>query len=928
VAARGDGPLPGEPEVYPIEDPPPPPPPDPPLPPEERGEIPLAPAPPKAPPPAILRPKPKLQDAPLWPVPEELTGRRWLVAMTLVAMLGLYSYWLSSFYAGAHDGVDQAGYLMTARLIAGVGNVGNPDAVAVPVAPPPATAPAGAPHTAPGVKSADAKSSPAVWAGGETGYTAEHPAPQPIQTDPRFNWLRNRLSFVPSSPFEFASRMCIITEPFGPASPDLPEIPGAPATTRPARPATATRPATPGKPAEYRVFAKYPFGFPLLAAIGRDIAAAFDTHTVVYRRTSPAAPPATRPAGPPAKPATLVRAPAAGRGLDGMYLVNPVCTVLACFFAYFLFRQAVSPFVALIGVCWLACNPLVLNYANDANSHASTLFCVCAGFWGLLSFLRTRRLWRAWVGGFLLGYAATIRYSEALLLLPVAFAAVLHFRPTWRRAAGSVSLLTAWAIPVAALAFVCWISFGSPFTTGYTYCNEDTGFGWKYLSGDFGDSRVVGNWETLVTQVNRTGLFLLWPLALAGLFGMVGAAWRLGTIIALWIIPSLLLYLLYYWAPGGETATGYLRFFVTVMPGLIFAAVWILERALAALAPPDSAADSWAGLVLGTLLALFLLLVVAFYADGGPATLEGGLRTTVIGFATQAPAALWHLFTQSWTGKLAVAVTLAAIAGIWLFDRHLVPSRMGVALGAGVITALGCSINVLTILPSIENNFVRWTTFRTIVDNVREVVPPGSVIFDSENLLQQFDGVGGWKLYDNVYFSPRTLTSVKARLDNRSKPSAADDPDPISDDRSQFYVELLSTPSSASSRIAIPRSEGDIDGLRKALVDRHTAAGERVTTVTLSSPGDMPGGGTLAGRPMATDPPPAIAGYTARVLRRWRVSPAPSGPVTGGTPFSGNLPAARGGRPAARQAAAAPPPPRTTPLEGALYTLWEYVKTP
>src|SRR5205085_5977703 len=98
--------------------------------------------------------------------------------------------------------------------------------------------------------------------------------------------------------------------------------------------------------------------------------------------------------------------------LDGMYLVNPLCTVLACYFAYFLCRQLVSPFASLMGVAWLACNPLTLVYATDANSHASTLLCVCAGFWGLLSWMRLggqgKANWRGFLGGFALGYACTI----------------------------------------------------------------------------------------------------------------------------------------------------------------------------------------------------------------------------------------------------------------------------------------------------------------------------------------------------------------------------------------------------------------------------------------------------------------------------------------------------------------------------------------
>jgi hypothetical protein len=196
--------------------------------------------------------------------------------------------------------------------------------------------------------------------------------------------------------------MCILTEPFGPADP--------------------------AKPAEYRVYAKYPFGYPLLAAIGWLLFA-----------------------------------------LDGLYIINPVCTVVACYFAYFLFRQAVSPFMSVLGVIWLATNPLVMAYGNWANSHSSVLMCIVIGFWGLLSWMRTQATWRAWVGGLALGYACTIRYSEFLLVLPVVFAAAVNFRLEKKGVVGSLSLIAAWAVPVAVLAFVCWISFGAPWKTGYSY---------------------------------------------------------------------------------------------------------------------------------------------------------------------------------------------------------------------------------------------------------------------------------------------------------------------------------------------------------------------------------------------------------------------------------------------------------------------------
>src|SRR4029079_11568473 len=101
----------------------------------------------------------------------------------------------------------QPGALRTAGLIAGDADLYAPPAPAIPVHPAQARE---IPHVS-------------IWPGGSAGYVkAEHPAPNVLQLDQRWDWLRNRLVFVPESPFQFASRMCIMTEPFGPAVSDRP----------------------------------------------------------------------------------------------------------------------------------------------------------------------------------------------------------------------------------------------------------------------------------------------------------------------------------------------------------------------------------------------------------------------------------------------------------------------------------------------------------------------------------------------------------------------------------------------------------------------------------------------------------------------------------------------------------------------------------
>jgi hypothetical protein len=238
-------------------------------------------------------------------------------------------------------------------------------------------------------------------------------------------------------------------------------------------------------------------------------------------------------------------------------------------------------FTSILAVFWLSWNPLVLTYANDGNSHASELLLIVAGSWGLLSSMRNQSGWPAAIGALCLGYAGTIRYSEILLLLPVLFVVAVNLLSSSpldrRRFANATVVLIGWSIPIALLASFCWCAFGAPWRTGYSYCAEDSGFGWKYFIGDPLTHRP-GNWETLVVQLNWIGLLMLWPVGLVGMFTLIGVRWREGVFVGLWCIPPAALYLCYYWAPSGESNVGYLRFFIAVIPALILTGMWLIER--------------------------------------------------------------------------------------------------------------------------------------------------------------------------------------------------------------------------------------------------------------------------------------------------------------------------------------------------------------
>src|SRR5581483_10351664 len=80
------------------------------------------------------------------------------------------------------------------------------------------------------------------------------------------------------------------------------------------------------------------------------------------------------------------------------------------------------------------------------------------------------------------------------------------------------------------------------------------------------------------------GLFLFAPLGIAGLVLMYRGAMhgrstrRAAVFLTLWFVPGTLLYTSYYW---GENMPGlaYLRFFLTLIPPLLIAAMYLLKSA-------------------------------------------------------------------------------------------------------------------------------------------------------------------------------------------------------------------------------------------------------------------------------------------------------------------------------------------------------------
>ena len=261
------------------------------------------------------------------------------------------------------------------------------------------------------------------------------------------------------------------------------------------------------------------------------------------------------------------------------FVVNPVLAALAIVGIFLLARALVNTYAGVLAAILLATSPWHTYLGLSALSHSGAIAFAIWGMYYLWRWVEGGGRGNALAAGALTATTYTIRYSEALLALPVIAMVVWRYfqlpegaTPTernrqvarWRQEVGL--LLIGVAVAVLPLLVFQWIAFGAPWQTGYGLCGETTGFGWKWFAE---------NWWLMLTKLNTPGLWLVFPIGLAGLAYVAVHDARRATLLGLWILPPVLLYTAYYWAPQGD-GLGYLRFFVSVCPALIVCALILL----------------------------------------------------------------------------------------------------------------------------------------------------------------------------------------------------------------------------------------------------------------------------------------------------------------------------------------------------------------
>lgn len=254
-------------------------------------------------------------------------------------------------------------------------------------------------------------------------------------------------------------------------------------------------------------------------------------------------------------------------GPGGGFYATVWGAILAVAGMYLVARFWMGRFYALAAALLLALSPAVFGLALAKNSHTPSL---AFFLWGMAAFLFAahrkcsyRKLPFAFLGGMLVGYTVGIRYTDLLLILvPLAYAGFLAPK-RWRWKLLAATALGA-AVPYAALAAFHWQAYGAPWRSGYSLTSESSAFSWRFL------------WQNLQIYVPEFFTLMIGP---AGIIALL--AWRVrrrqALFWGLWLLPTFVLYLMYYWAPDGESV-GALRFLTPLLPAVILLALLSLRR--------------------------------------------------------------------------------------------------------------------------------------------------------------------------------------------------------------------------------------------------------------------------------------------------------------------------------------------------------------
>ncbi len=257
-------------------------------------------------------------------------------------------------------------------------------------------------------------------------------------------------------------------------------------------------------------------------------------------------------------------------GYKASVFINPALALLSLLGFYLVLRRFVAGGWALAGLVMLAANPTFTRHALACDAHMAVLFCLVWGVCLLLRWSANGRLWEALTAGFFLGAIPAIRYPEALFGLGIGVFLLGQWRSRPRIWLHYLAALVGAAIPLVPLLIRNHLAFGAFWRTAYALTNEQTGFGWEYFSQHA---------LSYIRQINGDGLGPVFILGAIGMTAMCAARGRraTGLMLVLITVPTLLLYMAYYWMGGA----GSMRFLLPTFPCYILAGMWALSEGTA-----------------------------------------------------------------------------------------------------------------------------------------------------------------------------------------------------------------------------------------------------------------------------------------------------------------------------------------------------------
>ncbi len=328
--------------------------------------------------------------------------------------------------------------------------------------------------------------------------------------------------------------------------------------------------------------------------------------------------------------------------------------------------------------------------------------------------------------------------------------------------------LLGWAIPVAALAAFNLATMGH--LTGYANGGE---------SADFRLTFFASNWDVVLRQLSVGGLFLVFPIGLAGLGAMFWWDWRTAGALALALVPCLLTYASYYWAPvGAFDDVRYLRFFLGTLPAISAAGFWWVRRGREWAGGPgrrlEPGESRWVGLIAVAAGVLFTVLVLRYGRDQKLSP-DG---YSAIHFVHDAKLALARPLRQ-WPALLTFGAAVltagaaAAAVGAAAFARR---GAAAVLVGGGaafLAVAVGAQGGTEALRPDQAERLAKAEASEVVLNTV----PRGAVVFcDERSLLQHLQFAGDFTLYGLEAFDARTYDGYAKELRKYADAPQADDP--------------------------------------------------------------------------------------------------------------------------------------------------------